>query len=427
MCAMLRVLSTARAGAERWLIDFQTEGAGDLCRMGILCSGPGMWSGLLGSLESGRDGLMDVFDWGSAVASEPARGRGRGIGRAGDRPTLERGRRKECWVRRSGAGEPVQEWEWHWQSGSGGRVPRKEATTASEPNAKSKSKSKSPVQRREQVAGDWDRICCTAPRQEEWRCTAKRNQSTNWQAPAPRSGSEDTELMHKRHKDAVCGVNLWPTISLGQVEDAGRWSKYGVNLLTVRRTAKWERSALFAQGKRQRLQEEQPSNADWLAWPRRGCAWAWAAWVGEAAGTQGRETSTSDVKQHGRWKRRRRRWRGDCKLQDTLHRRKHKATASSTPLFTFTTSKFQLHASRLAPRASRLTPLPTPHASSPPPTLHCSSNHTQTLPMAKPPSSARQSAAPALLLVTLQSYICPLCRVLTSQWISRLFLWFVTS
>jgi len=50
--------------------------------------------------------------------------------------------------------------------------------------------------------------------------------------------------MHKRHKDAVCGVNLWPTISLGQVEDAGRWSKYGVNLLTVRRTAKWERSAL---------------------------------------------------------------------------------------------------------------------------------------------------------------------------------------
>jgi len=49
---------------------------------------------------------------------------------------------------------------------------------------------------------------------------------------------------------------LWPTISLGQVEDAGRWSKYGVNLLagrwskyrvnllTVRRTAKWERSAL---------------------------------------------------------------------------------------------------------------------------------------------------------------------------------------
>ena len=109
MCAMLRVLSTARAGAERWLIDFQTEGAGDLCRMGILCSGPGMWSGLLGSLESGRDGLMDVFDWGSAVASEPARGRGRGIGRAGDRPTLERGRRRECWVRRSGAGEPVQE------------------------------------------------------------------------------------------------------------------------------------------------------------------------------------------------------------------------------------------------------------------------------------------------------------------------------
>jgi hypothetical protein len=64
MCAMLRVLSTARAGAERWLIDFQTEGAGDLCRMGILCSGPGMWSGwsgLLGSLESGRDGLMDFF------------------------------------------------------------------------------------------------------------------------------------------------------------------------------------------------------------------------------------------------------------------------------------------------------------------------------------------------------------------------------
>ena len=61
---------------------------------------------------------------------------------------------------------------------------------------------------------DWDRICCTAPRQEEWRCTAKRNQSTNKQAPAPRSGSEDTELMHKRHKDVVCGVNLWPTISL---------------------------------------------------------------------------------------------------------------------------------------------------------------------------------------------------------------------
>lgn len=100
--------------------------------------------------------------------------------------------------------------------------------------------------------------------------------------------------MHKRHKDAVCGVNLWPTISLGQVEDAGRWSKYGVNLLTtVRRTAKWERAlSLFAQGKRQRLQEEQPSNDDWLAWPGQGCAWA--AWVGEAAGTQGRETS--DVK-----------------------------------------------------------------------------------------------------------------------------------
>jgi hypothetical protein len=35
--------------------------------------------------------------------------------------------------------------------GSGGRAPRKEATTASEPNANSKSKS--PVQRREQVAG----------------------------------------------------------------------------------------------------------------------------------------------------------------------------------------------------------------------------------------------------------------------------------
>ena len=67
-----------------------------------------------------------------------------------------------------------------------------------------------------------------------------------------------------------------------------------------------------------------------------------------------------DVKQHGR--RRRRRWRGDCKLQDTLHRRKHKVhTASSTPLFTFTTSKFQLHASRLAPRASRLTPHTPPH------------------------------------------------------------------
>jgi hypothetical protein len=65
--------------------------------------------GLLGSLESGRDGLMGFFDWGSAVASEPARGRGRGSGRAGDRPTLERGRRRESWVRRSGAGEPVQE------------------------------------------------------------------------------------------------------------------------------------------------------------------------------------------------------------------------------------------------------------------------------------------------------------------------------
>jgi hypothetical protein len=52
--------------------------------------------------------------------------------------------------------------------------------------------------------------------------------------------------MHKRHKDAVCGVNLWPTISLGQVEDAGRWSKYGVNLLTARRTAKWEELSVCA-------------------------------------------------------------------------------------------------------------------------------------------------------------------------------------
>jgi hypothetical protein len=72
---------------------------------------------------------------------------------------------------------------------------------------------------------DWDRICCTAPRQKEGRCTAKTQSTSKAPAPAaapaaaatpaPRSGSEDTEMVHKRHKDAV----LWPTISLGQVED----------------------------------------------------------------------------------------------------------------------------------------------------------------------------------------------------------------
>jgi hypothetical protein len=52
---------------------------------------------------------MDFFfDWGgSAVASE-REGVGVGVG-VGDRPPLERGRRRECWVRRSGPGEPVRE------------------------------------------------------------------------------------------------------------------------------------------------------------------------------------------------------------------------------------------------------------------------------------------------------------------------------
>jgi hypothetical protein len=109
-------------------------------------------------------------------------------------------------------------------------------------------------------AQDWDRICCTAPRQREWRCTAKHNQQAGPPAPAaapaaPRSGSEDTELVHKRHKDAV----LWPTISLGQVEDGfavgwntERWSKEGVNLLTTTVLDCKVGEPLFAQGKRQR-------------------------------------------------------------------------------------------------------------------------------------------------------------------------------
>jgi hypothetical protein len=55
------------------------------------------------------DGLMDFFDWESAVASERV---SVGVG-AGDRPPLERGRRREClgatiWSRRASAGGEVR-------------------------------------------------------------------------------------------------------------------------------------------------------------------------------------------------------------------------------------------------------------------------------------------------------------------------------
>jgi hypothetical protein len=139
--------------------------------------------------------------------------------------------------------------------GSGGRVPRKEATTASEPNANSKSKS--PVQRREQVTGVGmgmgmgtagsngckapglgpNLLHCTAPRQEEWRCTAKRNQSTNKQGPAPRSRTEDTELMHKRHKDA-----LWCGLVADDIAGSGGGCWAVEQRRSVLRPAKWERA-----------------------------------------------------------------------------------------------------------------------------------------------------------------------------------------
>jgi hypothetical protein len=77
----------------------------------VLLGNPVLWSwdvlGFARVAGEWMDGLMDFFDWESAVASERV-SVGVGVG-AGDRPPLERGRRRECWVRRSGPGEPVRE------------------------------------------------------------------------------------------------------------------------------------------------------------------------------------------------------------------------------------------------------------------------------------------------------------------------------
>jgi hypothetical protein len=145
----------------------------------------------------------------------------------------------------------------------------------------------------------------------------------------------------------------------------------------------------------------------------------------------GRETS--DVKQHGR---RGRGERGEGKfnlLQIARHASPTEVHSSPHCKLNATLHFHHVPSPNSTPRASCLTPH-TPHRT---PRLHLP---RFAAPQITPRLFPWQNLLPArakvlllllmlllLLLVTVRSYICPLWRVLTSQWISQLFLRFVTS
>jgi hypothetical protein len=229
---------------------------------------------------------------------------------------------------------------------------------------------------------DWDRICCNCTASEGMAVHGKNainKQAPAAPVPAPRSGSEDTELMHKRHKDAV----LWPDDIAGSgggcfgswagcwvVEEVRSQSTYGVLHCKV-----GERKANANACKNSNQATVTGSRGrDEGARGRLGV-------VGEGAGTQGRP---QDVQQHGRRRRKRRkRRRGNSISLHCLQVARHASPTAPHCKHNATLHFHHVPTPRLKPHASRLTPH-TPHRRTPRllhlPRFNAASNHTQDSP-----------------------------------------------